>query len=807
MKFTLSWLKDHLETDASLDEIVETLTMIGLEVEEVDNRSAFQPFTIARVLTAEQHPDADKLRVLTVDLGDAGNGNPIQVVCGAPNARAGLVGAFAGPGTYVPGIDITLGVGNIRGVESHGMMCSERELELSDEHDGIIDLPEDAPVGTPFADYAGLNDPVIEIGITPNRPDALGVAGIAKDLAAAGLGKVITPEIKPVGGEGPCPVEVDLSSDGAAEFCPAFGLRLIRNVKNGPSPKWMQQRLKAIGLRPISALVDITNYVTFDRGRPLHVFDADKVKGNLTIRRATGSEEFLALDGKTYTPTSDHFVIADENGPESLAGIVGGEESGCSLETTNVLVESALWDPLTIAKTGRELGIITDARYRFERGVDPAFNMHGVEYGSQLVLDLCGGEPTKASCAGKIPEPGLTIDYPVSEAERLTGVAVSSKESAEILERLEFKISGSGDVLSVKVPSNRPDVHGKADLVEEIMRIRGINNIEPQPLPAMGAVGQKILTTGQSRTRNSRRALAARGMSEAVCYSFIPRDHAIAFGGGQDELALANPIASDMSDMRPSLLPSLLAAAKRNADRGLADLSIFEVSHIYRGVEPEDQHRAASGIRRGTARLENTGRAWSGNSDSVSWIDAKEDAFAVISACGMDPSKLQIEAGGPDWYHPGRSGTIKLGPKVVVGSFGEFHPMTLELMDVNGPLCGFEIFLDAIPAPRKKATRSKGALIVSALQPVKRDFAFVMDRDVEAAKVLRAANGADKKLITDVRVFDLFEGASIGEDKKSLAIEVTLQPTEKSLTDEEIDAISQRIVENVSKTVGAVLRG
>ncbi|MGI9368383.1 MAG: YtpR family tRNA-binding protein, partial [Ruegeria sp.] len=398
MKFTLSWLKDHLETDASLDEIVETLTMIGLEVEDVDNRSAFQPFTIAKVLTAEKHPDADKLRVLTVDLGSAGDGTPIQVVCGAPNARAGLVGAFAGPGTYVPGIDITLGVGNIRGVESHGMMCSERELELSDEHDGIIDLPEDAPVGTPFADYAGLNDPVIEIGITPNRPDALGVSGIAKDLAAAGLGKVITPAIKEVGGEGPCPVTVDLSADGAAEFCPAFGLRLIRNVKNGPSPKWMQQRLKAIGLRPISALVDITNYVTFDRGRPLHVFDADKVKGNLEVRRATGEEEFLALDGKTYKPTNDHFVIADENGPESLAGIIGGEESGCSLDTTNVLVESALWDPLTIARTGRELGIITDARYRFERGVDPAFNMPGVDYGSQLVLDLCGGEPTQASC-------------------------------------------------------------------------------------------------------------------------------------------------------------------------------------------------------------------------------------------------------------------------------------------------------------------------------------------------------------------------------------------------------------------------
>ena len=804
MKFTLSWLKDHLETEASLDEIVETLTMIGLEVEEVDDRAAFKPFTIAKVLTAERHPDADKLQVLSVDTGD---GKPIQVVCGAPNARAGLVGAFAGPGTYVPGIDVTLGVGNIRGVESHGMMCSERELDLSDEHDGIIDLPEDAPVGTPFADYAGMNDPVIEIGITPNRPDALGVAGIAKDLAAAGLGTVISPDIQPVKGDGPCPVQVDLSGDGVADFCPAFGLRLIRNVKNGPSPNWMQQRLKAIGLRPISALVDITNYVTFDRGRPLHVFDADKVKGNLAVRRATGEEEFLALDGKTYKPTANHFVIADDNGPESLAGIMGGEESGCTEATTNVLVESALWDPLTVARTGRDLGIITDARYRFERGVDPAFNMPGLDYGSQLVLDLCGGEPTESLLAGNIPEPNLVIDYPVSEAERLTGVAVSAEESAEILSRLGFGVSGIGDNLTVHVPSNRPDIEGKADIVEEVMRIRGINNIEPQPLPAVGAVGEKILTTGQTRTRNARRTLAARGMSEAVCYSFIPKNHAEAFGGGAPELALSNPIAADMSDMRPSLLPSLLAAAKNNVDRGTADLAIFEVSHVYHGVEPQDQHRAASGIRRGTAKIENSGRAWSGNAAAVSWIDAKEDAFAVLAACGMDPSKVQIEAGGPDWYHPGRSGSIKLGPKVVIGTFGEFHPMTLEMIDVTGPLCGFEIFLDAIPQPRKKSSRSKGALTVSALQPVKRDFAFIMDKSVEASSVLRAANGADKKLITNVSVFDLFEGPSIGDDKKSMAIEVTLQPTEKSLTDEDIDAISSKIIANIEKTVGGVLRG
>ena len=803
MKFTLSWLKDHLETQASLDEIVETLTMIGLEVEEVDDRSAFKPFTIAKVLSAKQHPDADKLQVLSVDTGD---GKPLQVVCGAPNARAGLVGAFAGPGTYVPGIDVTLGVGNIRGVESFGMMCSERELDLSDEHDGIIDLPEDAPVGTPFADYAGMNDPIIEIGITPNRPDALGVAGIARDLAAAGLGAVKETKIPTIKGNAPCPVKVDLSAPGAAEFCPAFGLRLVKNVKNGASPKWMQQRLKAIGLRPISALVDITNYVTFDQGRPLHVFDADKVKGNLAVRPAKDGEQFLALDDKTYKLSSNHFVISDDNGAESLAGVMGGAESGCTNETTNVLVESALWDPLTVAKTGRDLGIITDARYRFERGVDPQFNMPGLDIGTQWVLDLCGGEPSEAELAGSIPEPDLVIDFPVSETKRLTGIDVSSKDSADILTRLGFTVEGDGKVLKVRVPGHRPDVFAKADLVEEVMRISGINSIEPQPLPALSAVGQKILTTGQMRTRSTRRALASRGMSEAVLYSFISKDLALAFGGGAPELVLSNPIASDMSDMRPSLLPSLLAAAQRNVDRGTGDLAIFEVSHVYHGVEADDQKRTASGIRRGTTKLENSGRSWSGNAQPVGWLDAKEDAFAVLAACGMDTSKVQVEAGGPDWYHPGRSGTIKLGPKVILGTFGEFHPMTLELADVSGPIFGFEISLDAIPEARRKASRSTGALDISALQPVKRDFAFVMDKSVEASLVLRAANGADKKLISDVRVFDIFEGPSIGEDKKSMAIEVTLQPIGKSMTDEEIEVISQKIVANIGKSVGGVLR-
>jgi phenylalanyl-tRNA synthetase beta chain len=804
MKFTLSWLKDHLETDATLDEIVEKLTMIGLEVEDVDDRAKFQPFTIAKVVSAEQHPDADRLRVLKVDKGD---GNLIQVVCGAPNAREGLIGAFAGPGTYVPGIDVTLSVGNIRGVESHGMMCSERELQMSDEHDGIIDLPADAPVGTPYADYAGLNDPMIEIGITPNRPDALGVAGIARDLEAAGLGKVKTPSVDTVEGQFPCPVNVTLDFADGDSLCPAFGLRLIKNITNGSSPKWMQQRLIAIGQRPISALVDITNYMTFDRNRPLHVFDADKVAGNLTVRRGRDGEEVLALDEKTYKLGPDNCVIADENGVESIAGVMGGEQSGCDENTKNVLIESALWDPMNIARTGRDQGIITDARYRFERGVDPAFMMPGLELATKLVLEICGGEPSDTLLAGEVPQPNLVIDFPISEVSRLTGIEVAENEIHQILTGLRFGIEGKGANIKVSVPSWRPDVFGKADLVEEVMRIHGVNKIDPQPLPALGNVGEKILTTLQIRTRTTRRSLASRGMVEAVNWTFIPKIHAELFGGGDANLALANPIAADMSDMRPSLLPGLLAASQRNADRGNGDVALFEVSDIYENDEIAGQKRVAGGVRRNTAKLDGSGRSWAGNSSNVDVFDAKADALSVLAACGMDMNKVQIEASGPDWYHPGRSGTIKLGPKNTLGTFGEFHPKTLKTLGVSGELCGFEIYLNNVPEPRRKATRTKTPLILSGLQSVKRDFAFVVDNDVEATKILRAASGADKKLISSVAVFDLFEGPSLGEGKKSVAIEVTLQPQNQTLTDSEIEAVSAKVIANVGKTTGGALRG
>ncbi|RWD61130.1 phenylalanine--tRNA ligase subunit beta [Mesorhizobium sp.] len=801
MKFTLSWLKDHLETDASLAEIVEQLTAIGLEVEHVDDKAGLKPFVIAKVLTAVQHPDADRLRVLTVDTGDGKP--PVQVVCGAPNARSGMIGAFAAPGTYIPGIDVTLSVGKIRGVESHGMMCSERELELSDEHSGIIDLPEDAPVGTSFAAYAHLDDPVIEINLTPNRPDATSVYGIARDLAASGLGRLKTAPVEAIPGKGATPVKVTIE---APELCPGFALRLVKGVKNGPSPKWLQQRLIAIGLRPISALVDITNYVTFDRGRPLHVFDAKKVAGNLVVRRARDGETVLALDGRSYTLTPEMCVIADDNGVESIAGIMGGEHSGCDENTTDVLIESALWDPITTARTGRALGIITDARYRFERGVDPEFMVPGVELATRLVLDFCGGTPSETEVAGYAGHKPMVVSFPLSEVKRLTGIEVPREETLGILARLGFEPQGSGDVFKVTVPSWRPDIDGKADLVEEVMRIHGVDNILAKPLTSHDAVNGKILTTLQVRTRAAKRALAVRGMMEAVTWSFIPAKHAELFGGGQTALKLANPIAADMSDMRPSLLPGLISAAQRNADRGIGDVALFEVSGTYEGDAPEQQRRVAAGVRRGTAKLDGSGRSWAGNAGPVGVFDAKADAMAALEACGAPVDRLQIEAGGPTWYHPGRSGTIKLGPKTVLGTFGEFHPKTLDGLGASGPICGFEIFVDAVPEPKAKPTRTKPKLELSPFQAVKRDFAFVVDRTVEAGTLVRAALAADKKLVTGVSVFDVFEGASLGEAKKSIAIEVSIQPVEKTLTDEDFEALAKRIVENVNKQTGGVLR-
>jgi phenylalanyl-tRNA synthetase beta chain len=802
MKFTLSWLKEHLDTDEPLEKLADKLTMIGLEVESIEDKAkALAPFSIARVISAEQHPNADRLRVCMVDTGDGGA--PVQVVCGAPNARAGMISVFSPPGTYIPGKNITLGVGTIRGVESRGMLCSAAELQISEDHDGIMELPSDAPVGKRYAEWAGLGDPVIEINLTPNRPDCTGVHGIARDLSAADMGKFRDPAIKPVKGEFPCPVKVTVED---ADLCPGFALRLVRGVKNGPSPKWLQQRLASIGLRPINALVDITNFMTYDRARPLHVFDAKKVKGNLVVRRARNGETLLALDGRSYTLDSSICVIADEHGVESLAGIMGGEASGCDENTTDVLIESALWNEINIAQTGRKLGINSDARYRFERGVDPAFMVPGLELAIRMVMEICGGTPSENVVVGNAHGEDRVIDFPLAEVKRLAGIEVPLPHIRSILSRLGFMMAGSGPVMKVAIPSWRSDVHGKADIVEEIVRIVGVDNVPETPFERGDAPRKPVLTPIQLRTRRAKRGLAARGMVEAVTWSFISRQAAELFGGGKSELVLANPIAADLSDMRPSLLPGLIAAAQANADRGFADVALFEVGQIFRGDQPDDQLIAAAGIRRGYASSKGIGRNWSGSATADAF-DAKGDALAVLAAAGAPMQALQIVPGGASYLHPGRSGTIQIGPQNILGYFGELHPRTLEALRADGPLVAFEVILDRIPAAKQRPTRAKPPLELSAFQPVSRDFAFIVDRAVKAGDIVRSAQGVDKKLITDVTVFDVYEGKGIDASKKSIAIAITMQPREKTMTDEEIDAVAARIVAEVTKKTGGTLRG
>lgn len=807
MKFTLSWLKDHLDTTETLDTISETLTRVGLEVEAVEDKAkALAAFTIAYVIEAKQHPNADRLRVCMVDTGA---GEPVQVVCGAPNARTGMKSVFSPPGTYIPGKDITLGKGVIRGVESNGMLCSAAELQLSEDHDGIIDLPADAPVGQPYAAYAGFDDAMIEIAVTPNRADALGVSGVARDLAAAGLGTLKTPSIAPVRGSFPCPVDVKL--DFAPEdkkLCPAFALRLVRGVKNGPSPEWLQARLRAIGLRPINALVDITNFMTYDRSRPLHVFDAAKVHGDLTVRRAKAGEQILALDGKTYTLTDEQVVIADAEGVESLAGIMGGEASGCDESTVDVLVESALWDPLNIARSGRALGITSDARYRFERGVDPDFTRPGLDLATQMIIELCGGEASEMVFAGELPESAGAIDFPWSEVKRLTGLDLPQVEMKLALTSLGFHVSGAGERVKVAAPSWRADVEGKADLVEEILRIAGLDRVEPAPLPRIkGEVVKPVLTVLQKRTRQSKRLLASRGLVEAVTWSFISHEAAKLFGGGSRQLVLANPIAADLSDMRPSLLPGLIRSAQANADRGFGDVALFEVGQVFQSDEPEGQLIAAAGLRRGTARLEGAGRHWDGAAKPVDAFDAKADVMALLAGLGVPVGGLQLVAGGPSWAHPGRSGTLQFGPKGVIGAFGELHPRVLKALDVKGPLVAFEIHLDALPLPKYKPTKVKPKLALSDFQPLTRDFAFIVDKTVAAGDMAKTAQNADRALIAETSVFDIYEGAGVEPGKKSVALAVTLQPVEKTLTEADIEAVAAKIVAEMTKRYKAALRG
>jgi phenylalanyl-tRNA synthetase beta chain len=801
MKFTLGWLKEHLDTDHTLGEIVDKLTMIGLEVERVEDKAKLlAPYVIARVVEAKQHPNADRLRVCMVDTGD---GKLVQVVCGAPNARSGMKGVFVPPGAFIPGKNMTLAVGTIRGVESRGMLVSEFELQLSDDHEGIIDLPDDAPIGASFAKWKGLDDPVIEINLTPNRADGTAVHGIARDLAAADMGKFKDPSIKPVTSAFPGPVNVTIESP---ELCPAFALRLVRGVKNGPSPDWMRRRLTAIGLRPINALVDITNYITYDRGRPLHAFDAAKVRGNLVVRRGRAGETLTALDGKTYTLDDSMCVIADEEGVESLAGIMGGEKTGCSEATTDVLIESALWNEINIAQTGRKLGINSDARYRFERGVDPAFMLPGLEFATQMVIDLCGGTPSEIVVAGKVEAPERVIDFPLSELKRLAGLDVPLTEVRRVLGHLGFFVAGQGEKVKVAVPSWRADVAGKADIVEEVVRMLGVDRVPPTPFDRGDAARKPVLTPIQVRTRKAKRALAVRGLVEAVTWSFIAKPQAELFGGGRAELALANPIAADLSDMRPSLIPGLVAAAQKNTDRGFPDVALFEVGQVFRGDQPQDQFTAAAGVRRALAKASGLGRHWSKKDGEVDAFDAKADALAALMAAGAPAQALQVTPGGPAWYHPGRSGTIQIGPQNVLGHFGELHPSALEALDADGPLAAFEVILERIPEPKAKPTRAKPALDLSLFQPVERDFAFVVERSVKAADIVRAAQSADRKLISGIAVFDVYEGAGIEPGKKSIAIAVTLQPRDKTMTDAEIDALAAKIVAEVGKKTGGVLR-
>jgi phenylalanyl-tRNA synthetase beta chain len=803
MKFTLSWLKDHLDTEASLDDILYALTDLGLEVEEVVDRGAkLAPFTIAKILDAQQHPDADKLRVCRV-LTDEGER---QIVCGAPNARAGITVVLCKPGTYVPGIDVTISVGKIRGVESHGMMASERELELSDEHNGIIELPS-GEVGQRFSDWLAANrpevvDPMIHIKITPNRPDALGVRGIARDLAARGLGTLKPLQVPAITGNFASPIRVEISDALKAKGCPLFAGRLIRGVKNGPSPAWLQARLTAIGLRPISTLVDITNFFTFALNRPLHVFDADKVQGGvLRIHPAQGGEEFLALDGKTYTLKPGMMAISDEAGVESLAGIMGGEVSGCTEATVNVFLESAYWDPITIATTGRALKINTDARYRFERGVDPAFTLPGLDLATDMILALCGGEASDIAMDGAVPD--VTRAYRLDPARviSLVGMDIPEAEQRRTLEALGFTLDGD----MATPPTWRPDVLGEADLVEEVARIASLTKLEGKPLRrTQDGVPRPILTPAQTKERAARRTLAALGYNECVTYSFIDHEAATMFGGGADAVRVDNPISSEMTHLRPDLLPGLLRAAARNQARGFADLALCEIGPAFHGGEPGEQHLQAAGLLVGHIAP----RDPFGSRRPVDVFDAKADAEAVLAALGA-PARVQITRKVAGWWHPGRSGVIGLGPNVLA-TFGEVHPRVLAAMGVKGPAVAFTILPANVPLPKAK-TATRPALAISDLQAVERDFAFVVDKGVEALVAFNAAQGADKALIESVRVFDQFTGekaeAQMGAGKKSIALTVRLQPTDKTLTDKDIEAVSAKIIEKVTKATGGTLRG
>lgn len=819
MKFTLSWLYDHLETSATLPEICAKLNQIGLEVEGVENRgAAIEPFLTARILEATQHPNADRLQVCRVDAGPGFQ--DVQVVCGAPNARAGLAVIFAPPGTYVPGLDITIKAGKIRGEASGGMLCSLRELGLGEESNGIAELPDDTLSGQSYADFAGLDDVVIEIAITPNRGDALSVRGIARDLAAAGLGTLRPWLAETVDGTFTSPI---VWENTYTEACPWVLGRTIRGVKNGPSPEWLRRKLESVGLRSISTLVDITNYFCFDLGRPLHVFDVNKLSGGRLIVCRGEGETFRALDGQDYIVTPDDCVITDANGVQSLAGIMGGEASGADDATTDVFVECALFDAVSIALSARRVGISSDSSYRFERGVDPALPIAALEAATRLIIDLCGGEASEVVSAGAQPEWQRDASLRFKRMQDLGGLDVPAQESVSLLEKLGFEVRDqTDDAVRVSVPSWRndiaqkpvlaqgadiaPDAAAKAadgvsqieaesDLVEEILRLKGLDRVPAVPLPPISVVPGTALTPRQARAARARRILAARGLVETVGFSFVSHEEALRFGGAPDSLRLLNPIASDLDQMRPTPMVNLVSAAQRNSARGWADIGLFEVGPAF---SENGQQLVAAGVRVG-----HTPRYPGQESGAVSLWAAKADALELLTQLGIAPEALSTTTDAPSWYHPGRSGVLRQGPKNILAYFGELHPSLLQAEGIDVPVVGFEVLMDAVPDPKR---RKKSAPKLSAFQPVRRDFAFVVERDVPAENLLRAVQGADRTLVTNVSLFDVYEGPHVPEGYRSIGVEVTLQPVEKSLTDAELEAVSERIVAAVAKTTGATLR-
>jgi phenylalanyl-tRNA synthetase beta chain len=794
MKFTPSWLREHLDTQASVAEIGEAMTMAGLEVEHVDDPAAkLAAFSVARIVEAVQHPNADRLRVCRVDTKDGRK----EIVCGAPNARAGLTTIYAPLGTFIPGSGITLEPRAVRGVVSNGMLCSAAELQTAEESDGILELDGALPVGAPAAEALGL-EAVVDFEVTPNRPDWLGVAGIARDLAAAGLGTLKDLAVKPVKGSFPCPIDIRLDGSDA---CPAFAGRLIRGVKNGPSPAWLQRRLTSIGLRSISVLVDITNLLSYDRARPLHVYDAATLTGGfIEARLGREGESVLALDGETYDVTPEICVIADGSGAIGLGGVMGGSSTGCSDATTDVFIESAWFDPIRTAQTGRTTGITSDAQYRFARGVDPGFVVDGPELATKLILELCGGEPSEVRLAGQVPAPKPPIAFDPAYVERLSGLDIPEVRISEILTTLGFSLDPAPGGYLVQPPTWRRDVEGKADLVEEVARIAGYDALPATPLPEVARVSGGVLTQRQSRIRTARRALAALGYEEAVTMSFMARGVAERFGGGAETLVLANPISPELDCMRPSILPNLIEAAGRNAKRGFADVTLFEIGPVFFGDEPKDQRTSIAAIL-----APHPPRRWDG-SKADDLFALKGDLLALLEEIGA-PALQTAQGQAANWWHPGRSARLQLGPRAVIAEFGALHPAVLKMLDVDGPVYGFEIWLENLPEPKRKAVKTKAELALSPFMPLTRDFAFVVAADKPAGDLVRAVQGADKALIAGARVFDVYAGPGVPEGAKSLAVEVTIQPREATLTDADIEALSARIVAAAAKAVGAKLRG